>query len=67
MAFCKWIRSARKRPDEGEGGLQNPLRNINRLAQNSIGYRYTIPHKQLILQRFLSKFLQMASQMVLII
>jgi hypothetical protein len=35
--------------------LQNRVRDINGLAQNPIGYRYTIPHKPLILQRFLSK------------
>jgi hypothetical protein len=47
--------------------LQNRVRDINGLAQNPMGYRYTIPHKPLILQRFLSKLLQMASQLVPII
>jgi hypothetical protein len=65
--FRKRLRSSRKRPDQNSGGLQNHLRDINGLAQNPIGYRYTIPHKPLILRRFLSNLLQMASQIVPII
>jgi hypothetical protein len=41
--FCKRLRSARKQPDQNEVGLQNRVRDINGLAQNPIGYRYTIP------------------------
>jgi hypothetical protein len=36
-----------------KGGLQDRLRDFKALAQNSLGYRYTIRHKQLILQRFI--------------
>jgi hypothetical protein len=43
-------------------GLQNRVRDFNDLARKPLCYRYTIPHKSLILQRFLSKLLQMASQ-----
>jgi hypothetical protein len=43
--FRKRLRSSRKRPDQNQGGLQNHLRDINGLAQNPIGYRYTIPHR----------------------
>jgi hypothetical protein len=43
--FCKGLRSARKQPGGMGGGLQNHLSNINGLAQNSIGYRYTIPQE----------------------
>ena len=35
------------------------MRDFNNLARNPIGYRSTIPYKALILQRFLSKLLQM--------
>jgi hypothetical protein len=41
---CKEIRSGREQPDQNAGELQNLRRNFNVLAQNSLGYRYTIPH-----------------------
>jgi len=41
--FCKRLRSARKQPDQNGVGLRNRVRDINGLAQNPIGYRYTIP------------------------
>ena len=44
--------------------LQNQVRDFNGLARKPLCYRYTIPHKPLILQRFSSKLLQMASQIV---
>ena len=39
------------------------MRDFKGLAQKLLCYRYTIPHKPLILHRFLSKLLQMASLM----
>src|SRR6516165_5053281 len=62
--------SAQKWPEMAgskRGCLQNRMRDFNRLARNPLGYRYTIPHKSLILHDLLSKFLQMASQMVPVI
>jgi hypothetical protein len=44
--------------------LQNQVRDFKGLARKPLCYRYTIPHKSLILQRFSSKLLQMASQVV---
>jgi hypothetical protein len=45
--FCKGLRSARKRPDQNGVALQNPVSNINGLAQSLLCYRYTIPHQVL--------------------
>ena len=39
--FCKRSGSARKQLDRNAGGLRNPMRDINGLAQ--VGYRYTTP------------------------
>jgi hypothetical protein len=41
--FRKQLRSGRKQPDQNRVALRNSARTINGLAQNSIGYRYTIP------------------------
>jgi hypothetical protein len=49
------------------GWLGNLDSNQDKQSQSLLCYRYTIPHKQLILQRFLSKLFQMASQIVPII
>ena len=40
------------------GSLQNQVRDFKGLARKPLCYRYTIPHKKLILQRFLSKLFQ---------
>jgi hypothetical protein len=37
------------------GSLQNQVRDFKGLARKPLCYRYTIPHKQLMLHRFLSK------------
>jgi hypothetical protein len=47
--------------------LGNLDSNQDKQSQSLLCYRYTIPHKQLILQRFLSRLFQMASQMVPVI
>jgi hypothetical protein len=39
---CKQLRSGRKQPDQNGVGLRNRVRDINGLAQNPIGYRFTI-------------------------
>ena len=54
--FCKWLRSGRKQPDQNGCGLQNHLRKINGLAQNSIGCRYTIPTEPTDLTEVFPKF-----------
>jgi hypothetical protein len=41
--FRKRSGSGRKQPDQNGDGLRNHFKNINGLAQNPIGYRYTIP------------------------
>jgi hypothetical protein len=50
LEFCEPFGSVRKQPDQNEGGLQNPMRCFNGLAQKPIGYRYTI--RQELLSRF---------------
>jgi hypothetical protein len=43
--FCKGFRSAQKWADRNRRVLQNQARKIRRLAQKSIGYRYTTSKK----------------------
>jgi hypothetical protein len=55
--FGQTLRSGRKQPDQNGGGLQNHFRKINGLAQNPIGYRYTIP-QYLIIFKYLRDILR---------
>jgi hypothetical protein len=49
MESCKALGSDRKQPDQKGGCLKDWLNEINEMARNLIGYRYTIP--QLITQQ----------------